>query len=81
VWCKNNPQYELIARFESPTNGEPKWWNGIDIWSFDRSKQSRPGINGSRHAINKLRYGPLYENTLIAAHKAVGAVRKTTSNA
>ena len=31
------PQFERVLRLESPFNGEPRWWNGIEVYVFRRA--------------------------------------------
>lgn len=36
-WLRLNPRFTRIDRFPSPRNGEPRWWNGIDLLAYRRS--------------------------------------------
>lgn len=31
------PQFRLVADFASPYNSEPRWWNGIEVFTFRRA--------------------------------------------
>jgi predicted O-methyltransferase YrrM len=34
--------YRLVRRFTSPTNRDPRWWNGIEVFAFRRTARSAP---------------------------------------
>jgi predicted O-methyltransferase YrrM len=49
AFTKTRPQFEKILEMHSPRNGEPRWWNGIDVFAYrrDRSAPGRgPGLAG-----------------------------------
>jgi predicted O-methyltransferase YrrM len=35
-FVRGRPEYERLLRFESPENGEPRWWNGMEVYAFRR---------------------------------------------
>jgi predicted O-methyltransferase YrrM len=41
AFTKHRPQFELLWHFPSPANGDPRWWNGVDVYRYRRS-QARP---------------------------------------
>jgi len=36
-YVRNRPEYERVFRFESERNGDPRWWNGIEVYAFRRA--------------------------------------------
>lgn len=45
-WLRLNPKFTRIDRFPSPRNGDPRWWNGVDLLGYRRS--SSPGRPADR---------------------------------
>jgi len=35
-FVRGRPEYTRLLRFESPENGEPRWWNGMEVYAFRR---------------------------------------------
>ncbi|HEV2122108.1 MAG TPA: class I SAM-dependent methyltransferase [Chloroflexota bacterium] len=40
LYAKAHPQFVRVLTFSSSMNGEPRWWNGIELYRFDRSVQT-----------------------------------------
>jgi predicted O-methyltransferase YrrM len=35
-FVRGRAEYTRLLRFESPENGEPRWWNGMEVYAFRR---------------------------------------------
>ena len=42
TFAKTRPQFEKILGMDSARNGEPRWWNGVDVFAYRRCR-SAPG--------------------------------------
>jgi predicted O-methyltransferase YrrM len=78
-FTKHRPQFERVKYFASPVNGEPRWWNGVDVYRYRRSR-SRPAPRGREfltHTGGVLVAGPAYEwvRRVIVAPSRRGASR------
>ena len=38
-FVRGRAEYERLLRFESPENGEPRWWNGMEVYAFRRDSR------------------------------------------
>ena len=36
-FTKGHPNFENVVRFDSATHGEPRWWNGVELFAFRRT--------------------------------------------
>ncbi|MHC5021815.1 MAG: class I SAM-dependent methyltransferase [Planctomycetota bacterium] len=43
AWTGAHGAYRKLFDIDSPEPGEPRWWNGVQVFAFDRSKGSMPG--------------------------------------
>ena len=34
--AEHRPEFELVFRVDSPSNMEPRWWNGIEVYKYRR---------------------------------------------
>jgi predicted O-methyltransferase YrrM len=64
LFTRGRPAWTLVAHYPSPHNGEPRWWNGIDVYAFRRAS----GKAGPNLVLQQLRkhaglavYGPAFE--------------------
>ncbi|MEY2469258.1 MAG: hypothetical protein QOF21_1956 [Actinomycetota bacterium] len=60
AFARCHPRFALLRRLESAYNGEPRWWNGIEIYTYDRSK---PNESLTRHIFywsGRFLYGGLF---------------------
>jgi predicted O-methyltransferase YrrM len=62
-FTRHRLQYECVKYFESPFNGEPRWWNGLAIYRYRRTL-ARP-VPPIRELMSRteglILAGPLYE--------------------
>jgi predicted O-methyltransferase YrrM len=62
-FTRYRPQYECVRYFESPFNGEPRWWNGVAVYRYRRCRRrSLPRIVDTIvQSGGLILAGPLYE--------------------
>jgi predicted O-methyltransferase YrrM len=62
-FTRYRPQFECVEYFESPFNGEPRWWNGLAVYRYRRSlTRSVPRVVGAAMRTQGLiSAGPPYE--------------------
>jgi predicted O-methyltransferase YrrM len=79
-YTKHRPQFERVQHFASSANGEPRWWNGIDVYRYRRAHaRAVPRVQDSVLRIrDQVLAGPPYETarTFVAA-----PVRRVVSRA
>lgn len=75
LYTRDRPEYERIARFRSPWNGEPRWWNGLEVFAYRRaSGVCREGGGRVRYAAYLGYYDVVrhYAGTLVGRRKRGG---------
>jgi predicted O-methyltransferase YrrM len=81
-FTRYRPQYECVKYFESPFNGEPRWWNGVAVYRYRRCRRrSVPRIVDTMVWTAGLSIaGPLYEfsgQRLVApSRRAASAIKR-----
>jgi predicted O-methyltransferase YrrM len=64
-FTKHRPQFERVRHFSSAVNGEPRWWNGVDVYRYERACSREVAL--VRDSVLRLRdlavAGPVYEST------------------
>ncbi len=82
-WLRLNPRFTRIDRFPSPRNGEPRWWNGVDLLAYRRAGRSGRPPDRRVRAVGAC-LGTPYEfihNTVLgAAGQLVCALRRRASS-
>jgi len=49
LYTRTRPQFERVVVMTSQWSGEPRWWNGIEVYAFRRERG--PGLPPSRFAV------------------------------
>jgi predicted O-methyltransferase YrrM len=62
-FTKHRPQFERLQHFSSSSNGEPRWWNGVDLYRYRRARsQTVPRLSDSLLRFRDVAVaGPPYE--------------------
>jgi predicted O-methyltransferase YrrM len=59
-YTEDRSQFELLFRYHSPYNKEPRWWNGIDVFAYRRSRSQEPRRAKLQYTLGAIRYGAAY---------------------
>lgn len=61
AYTAGNARYELLLEYDSPFNGDPRWWDGVQVYLFDRAKPVPNRRSSWRRLAGEVRWGPIYE--------------------
>jgi predicted O-methyltransferase YrrM len=42
-YVSHRPRFRLLYDLPSPYNGEPRWWNGVQVYEYSRTRGVAPG--------------------------------------
>jgi predicted O-methyltransferase YrrM len=62
LYTSNDARYELLVEYDSPYNGEPRWWNGVQVYWFDRDAGAKAPTRPVRRLAAELWWGLGYES-------------------